>query len=100
VSLPEGRFRLLVFFVSEDPAATQYTSMPLSLKDADRWVGEGCDSLPFQLASIPLTNRYRVFLRVYEFTSKGGDSSLVPKPESIPITQHLSALGFKWDDQK
>jgi hypothetical protein len=100
VSLPEGRFRLLVFFVSADPVAMNYTSMQLSLKDADRWVGEGCDSLPAQLASIQITNRHRVFLRVYEFASKGGASHLVGKSDSIPLSQHLSALGLRFELNK
>ncbi len=68
--------------------------------DADRWVSDGCNSLPPQLATLGLTEKYKVSLRVYEFMSKGGDSHLLSKADGIPVQQHLSALGLKLDDTK
>ena len=100
VSLPEGRFRLLVFFVSADPVATQYSTEKVTLKDADRWVGQGCASLPPQLAVLRLTDRHKVLLRIYEFVTKGSGSQLVSRAEAIPLAQHLSDLDLKLDDQK
>jgi hypothetical protein len=99
VSLPEGRFRLLVFFVSSDPVATEHTAGEVTLKLADRWVGEGCGSLPLQLAELRLTDSHRILLRVYEFFGKGSDLHLTSKANAIPLAQHLSALGLKLDDQ-
>jgi hypothetical protein len=100
VSLPEGRFRLLVFFVSADPVATQYSTEKATLKDADRWVGQGCASLPPQLAALRLTDSHKILLRIYEFVSKGSDSQLVSRAEAIPLARHLSDLDLKLDDQK
>jgi hypothetical protein len=100
VSLPKGRFRLLVFFVSSDPRATQNFTKPATLQDVDRWVGEGCSSLPPQLAELRLTDSHKVLLRVYEFVSKGSGSQLVKRTEAIPLPQHLSDLDLKLDNQK
>ncbi|MDQ6701911.1 MAG: hypothetical protein M3Z96_01790 [Pseudomonadota bacterium] len=102
VSLPEGRFRLFVFFVSSDPVATEHPTGKVTLQDADRWVGEGCYSLPPKLAELRLTDNHKVLLRVYEFVSKGSDSHLLSRAEAIPLAQHLNALGLglKLDDRK
>jgi Tfp pilus assembly protein PilF len=100
VNLPEGRFRLLVVFVTPDSIDTWYSSEPVTLKTADRWVSRGCDDLPSELARLNMANNYKVFVRVYQIASKGGDSYLVSKGEAIPLSEDLVALGLSLDDQK
>ena len=100
VSLPEGHFRLLVAFVTTDPIDTWYSSDPVTLHVADRWVSRGCDDLPVELGRLPFTDKYKIFLRVYQIASKGGDSHLVAKGDAIPISEDLVALGLRLDDQK
>ena len=100
VSLPEGKFRLLVAFVTPDPIDTWYSSEPVTSQVTDRWISKGCDALPAELAGLSLTNKYRIFLRVYQIASRGSDSHLVSKGEAIPLSDDLLALGLSWDDQK
>jgi tetratricopeptide (TPR) repeat protein len=100
VNLPEGRFRLLVVFVTPDSIDTWYSPEPVTLKTADRWVSRGCDDLPSELARLNMTNNYKVFVRVYQIASKGGDSHLVSKGEAIPLSEDLVALGLRLDEQK
>jgi tetratricopeptide (TPR) repeat protein len=100
VSLPEGHFRLLVAFVTTDPIDTWYSSEPVTLQVADRWVSRGCDDLPVELGRLTFTDKYKIFLRVYQIASKGGNSHLVAKGDAIPISEDLVALGLRLDDQK
>lgn len=100
MSLPEGRFRLLVFFVTGDPVVTQYSMRDATINDAERWVGQGCRSLPPQLAEIVFSDKHQVILRVYEFASKGATSHLLIDSNALSADKHLSGLGFDLGNQK
>jgi tetratricopeptide (TPR) repeat protein len=100
VSLPEGKFRLLVAFVTPDPIDTSYSSEPVTLQVTDRWISRGCDDLPGELAGLGFAKNYKVFLRVYQIASRGAESHLVNKGEAIPLSEDLLALGLHLDDQK
>jgi tetratricopeptide (TPR) repeat protein len=100
VSLPEGHFRLLVAFVTTDPIDTWYSPGPVTLQVADRWVSRGCDGLPQELADRPFTSKHKIFLRVYQIASKGGDSHLVTKGDAFPISADLVSMGLRLDGQK
>jgi hypothetical protein len=98
ISLPEGRFRLLMFFVTPDRIDRSHSTQEVTLKDADRWVN-GCNGLPPELAALILTPRHKVFLRVYEFVSKGIASRLVTSADgALPLAQHLAALKLNLDN--
>jgi hypothetical protein len=98
VNLPEGRFRLLMFFVTTDEIDTRYTQKEVTLKDADRWV-DGCTGLPPELAALSLSRRHKVFLRVYEFASKGSTSHLLTTADgALQLSQHLAALKLNLDN--
>jgi hypothetical protein len=99
VTLPEGRFRVLVFFVTNAPITERFSSDPVTRQLANTWVSKGCFGLPREVASLPVTDQ-KVILRVYEIASKGSDSHLMSKAEATPLPQHMAALGLKFSGQK
>jgi hypothetical protein len=100
VTLPEGKFRLLVAFVTTDSIDTRYSTEPVTLEVTDRWISRGCEALPKELGGLSFTDKYKVFLRVYQIVSKGTDSHLVAKGEAFLLSDELLAMGLHWDDQK
>jgi tetratricopeptide (TPR) repeat protein len=100
VTLPEGKFRLLVAFVTPQPIDSWYSPDPVTVQIAKTWVSKGCDDLPRELAKLHMTEDYKIFLRVYQIASKGRDSHLVSKAEAIPISDDLLAWGIHLDGQK
>jgi tetratricopeptide (TPR) repeat protein len=100
VTLPEGKFRLLVAFVTPQSIDAWYSPAPVTVQIANTWVSKGCDALPIELANLHMTGDYKIFLRVYQIASKGQDSHLVSKGEAIPISDDLLAWGIHLDEQK
>jgi curli biogenesis system outer membrane secretion channel CsgG len=90
-----GRFRVLVFIVSDQPPfIPPYVAKQV---DLDRWKNNARSILSEQTASIPASYDMKVWLFVYEFvSSKSKSGDLIADNEgAFPFSLHKRFLGLK-----
>lgn len=92
-ALPKGRWRDMVFIVTDDEKIdTNYSEVQVTPDLAGKWA-EGCGALPPQITKLELTPRHQIILRVYEIYGTGTDATIV-RVGAIPVSQHLATLSL------
>jgi hypothetical protein len=90
----DGRYRLFVILVSDEPfAMSPYRA---SAQTVDQWEVTGLGTLPPRLARRPVTESTTVTVMVYEFRmSKGQIRELrANETDGLPVEKHLQWLGM------
>lgn len=85
---PEGRFRIIVFVVTNEPFS--HTGDRVSFKVAKDWLWHGTNKLPPSVGIARYTEDYFCTALIYEFVvSKQPDRAHVSDPSSVPARVHL-----------
>ena len=94
-SVPQGRYRVLVFIVTSDLVFSSGT--PVTQGDAETWAVNGANKLPAFMEPMPYTDQHTCTVYIYEFIQTGiGEDANQSIPSSITGRQHLERAGL-WD---
>jgi hypothetical protein len=91
-ALPPGRYRALVFIVTNSPEGKKDSQIVATYQLAKQWASGGCSNLPPELADIDVGTDYNIYLRAYEIVGRGDESHLVDRAEALSTAQLLAAL--------
>jgi tetratricopeptide (TPR) repeat protein len=87
-----GRYREIVFILQE--ASFRASERKATAEEAEKWLTQGLNKLPPQLASKPFGKDSTCMALIYEFTSAGIASKPVPVKSSLTGKQHLIKAGL------
>lgn len=88
-----GFFRVIVFIFSSEPFSSSGKKVPV--KEAMKWIDQGSNTLPRDVASLPYSEDMVCTALVYEFEiPTHGADALLRKPSSHDGAAHLRASGI------
>lgn len=88
-----GRFRVIVFVVTDEPLETE--PVEVSREMARAWLDAGSTRLPTEVAERPLTEAYDIHALIYEFLQEELDGQpVIVIPGAVAARAHLTAAGL------
>jgi hypothetical protein len=88
----EGFYRVVVFIISSEAFSANDRS--ISPNEAKRWIPQGLNVLPSELAQEPISLRHNCTALIYEFRKAHGKDPQPVVPSSLSGERHLAASGL------
>lgn len=89
---PEGKYRFVVFVVTDQPFTT--AAKTLAENEAVERLERGASSLPSAYGQLPFSGAHTLHALIYEFEKKG-ENVAISRPGSVAPNDHVAALGYK-----